>query len=121
VSFTVTPGSGGAASNVVGMGAGAVTIEASGKQAVVNVAVAFITGRLTEAEVDFENPTQPVPTADFMTLVNTVAAGPPRSDHVRSSAARRASGRHRARLEPAQVWAKRGPLAVVTSQGVGAG
>ncbi len=74
VTLTITPGSGGAAANVVGLGNGTVTLAQAGKQATLYVAVAFITGRLTEAELDLENPTQPVPAADFMTLTNTVAA-----------------------------------------------
>ena len=74
ISLTITPGSGGGPSNVVGTGTGTVTITASGKTATVYIGVAFITGPLIEAEVDAENVGQPVP-ADLMSaLVTKVAA-----------------------------------------------
>jgi hypothetical protein len=74
VSFKMTPGSSGGPSNIVATGSGSVTLSsvASGK-VTVYISVAFITGPLTEAEVDIENPTQPVPVAFFNDLAQTVA------------------------------------------------
>ncbi|MBV9592329.1 MAG: hypothetical protein JO147_00825 [Actinobacteria bacterium] len=73
VSFAVTPGPGTGPSNVAGIGKGTVTVTVSGQQTVVYVDVAFITGRLTEAEIDIENPGQAVPVAFFDDLVHKVA------------------------------------------------
>jgi hypothetical protein len=73
VAVTIISGSNGGPSNVVGMGTGTVIIAQDGQQVPIYIAVAFITGRLTESEVDFENPTQPIPASVFSALVTTVA------------------------------------------------
>lgn len=73
VSFTVTPGPGSGPSNVAATGKGHVTVTVSGQQLTIYLAVAFITGPLTEVEIDIENPGQPVPESLFSSLVQAVA------------------------------------------------
>ncbi len=59
--ITITPGANGGPSNVVGTGTGQVNVTVQGQTATVYLNVAFITGPLIEAEVDFENIGSPVP------------------------------------------------------------
>jgi hypothetical protein len=73
ITLTITPGPGGGPSNVVGTGTGSITVTSGAATIPIYVSVAFITGPLIEAEVDFENPAQPVPAAMFTNLVNTLA------------------------------------------------
>jgi hypothetical protein len=72
--FVITPGPNGGPANVVAVGRGEFTIDSSGVAVNVYLAMGFITGPLLEAEVDFENPTQPIPAAMFASLLSTVAA-----------------------------------------------
>jgi hypothetical protein len=69
ITLTITPRPGGGPSNVVGTGTGSITVTSGGATIPIYVSVAFITGPLIEAEVDFENPTQPVQAAMFTNLV----------------------------------------------------
>jgi hypothetical protein len=73
VKMEITPGTNGGPANVAAIGGGTITATVSGKSVTIYVGVAFITGPLLEAEVDFENPTQPIPTAIFSGLVTAVA------------------------------------------------
>jgi hypothetical protein len=73
VSIKITPGSNGGPSNVVGLGVGTVNVTVSGQTATVYLNVAFITGPLIEAEVDFENVGAPVPAATQSALIAAVA------------------------------------------------
>ncbi|MCW2525858.1 MAG: hypothetical protein JWM76_718 [Pseudonocardiales bacterium] len=73
VKIEITPGTNGGPANVAAIGGGTITATVSGKSVTIYLGVAFITGPLLEAEVDFENPTQPVPTAIFSGLVTAVA------------------------------------------------
>jgi hypothetical protein len=73
-SIVVAPGSAGIRSNVVGTAAGKVNISSGGETADVFVNVAFITGPLIEAEVDFLNVGAPVPATVRNALIAKVAA-----------------------------------------------
>ena len=73
VNLTITPGPGGGPSNVVGTGTGSITVSSGGATVTIYDSVAFITGPLLEAEVDFDSPNQPVPATMFANLVNVVA------------------------------------------------
>jgi hypothetical protein len=73
VSMTITPGPGSGLPNLAGLVIGSVTATVSGRQATVYVSAALITGPLTEAEVDIENPGQPVPSALYDELTIAVA------------------------------------------------
>jgi hypothetical protein len=73
VNLTITPGPGGGPSNVVGTGTGSITVSSGGATVTIYDSVAFITGPLLEAEVDFDSPNQPVPATMFANLVNAVA------------------------------------------------
>jgi hypothetical protein len=73
VTLTIVPGSHGGPSNIAGLGGGTITATAAGRKIPIYLAVAFITGPLTEATVDFVNPTQPIPAAMFTSLARTVA------------------------------------------------
>jgi hypothetical protein len=74
VSMKITPGSGGGPANVVATGTGKIRVEASGQRVTVYINVAFITGRLVEAEVDSEGIGAPIPAASQASLVAKVAA-----------------------------------------------
>ncbi len=70
----VTPGSGGGPSNVVATGSGKIEVTVSGQQLAFYLDIAFITGPLIEAEVDFFNIGGTVPTALRTSLIAKVAA-----------------------------------------------
>ena len=72
-SIKITPGSAGGPANVVAMGIGTIKVRVNGQQVPVYLTVAFITGPLTEAEVDAENVGTPVPASVVNPLVATVA------------------------------------------------
>ncbi len=69
----IAPGSGGGPDNVVGSGAATVKVAANGQSVTVYVNLAFITGPLTEVEVDFENVGAPVPAATRAAVIKAVA------------------------------------------------
>jgi hypothetical protein len=69
----ITPGSSGGPSNVKGTGTGTVTVTVSGTRMTFYLNVAFISGRLTESEVDFFGVGTPVPSALRSTLIAAVA------------------------------------------------
>jgi hypothetical protein len=73
VTFAITPGHGSGPANVAGIGTGTITATVSGQQVTIYLDMAFITGPLTEAEVDIENPSQPVPATLFTQLTTAVA------------------------------------------------
>ena len=73
VAIKITPHPAGAPSNVVGTGAGTITVRVQGQTVEVNLGVAFITGPLLEAEVDAVNVGGPIPGALLTTLVKKVA------------------------------------------------
>lgn len=74
VSITVTPHSSTEPANVIATAAGTIAVTASGQHIVVYLNVAFITGPLIEAELDFENVAQPVPAAIQTAATAKVAA-----------------------------------------------
>jgi hypothetical protein len=74
VTIVITPGSTDGPRNVVATGAGKINISQSGQRADVFLNVAFITGPLIEAEVDFENVGEPVPAAIRAAVIAKVAA-----------------------------------------------
>jgi len=71
--FSISPGRNGGPSNIIGIGTGSVTVTIAGHPVSLYVAVAFITGRLTEAEVSYENPQTPVSISDILPLATAVA------------------------------------------------
>ncbi|MGI8880952.1 MAG: hypothetical protein ACR2KJ_10705 [Jatrophihabitans sp.] len=73
VDVKIAPGSGGGPANVVGNGVATVKVAANGKSVTVYVNVAFITGSLTELEVDFDNVGAPVPAATRAAVIKAVA------------------------------------------------
>jgi hypothetical protein len=73
-SVAITPGTGGGPSNVVGTGAGTFNVTVNGALSNLYVDVAFITGPLTEAEVDFANIGAPVSPTIRAALIAKVAA-----------------------------------------------
>lgn len=73
VDVKITPGSGGGPADVVGNGVATVKVAANGKSVTVYVNVAFIAGKLTEVEVDFENVGAPVPAATRAAVIKAVA------------------------------------------------
>jgi hypothetical protein len=74
VALVVTPHAATDPANVPATAAGTITITTSGQKVVVYLNVAFITGPLIEAEVDFEAAAQPVPAAIRTGLIAKVAA-----------------------------------------------
>lgn len=74
VTIKITTHSAGQPSNVVGTGAGAITVQSNGQTVNVNIGVAFITGPLIESEVDIINVGAPIPAALQTSLFKTVAA-----------------------------------------------
>ena len=74
VSITVTPHTSTEPANVIATAAGTISVTASGQSIVVYLNVAFITGPLIEAEVDFEDVGQPVPVAIQTAAITKVAA-----------------------------------------------
>lgn len=73
VSLKITPGTGGGPSNVVGIMRATVTMTGSGVRVNVYMDMAFIVGRLIEAEVDIVNPRLPISNLVFFELVRDVA------------------------------------------------
>jgi hypothetical protein len=74
VTMVFTPGSAGLASNVVGIGRGEVQVTQNGDQVILYEDIAFIRGPMIEAEIEFENPAQPVDSTLENQLNKTVAA-----------------------------------------------
>lgn len=74
VSFMIAAGAGGGPGNVIGTGTGTINVTSSGQTADVYLNVAFITGPLIEAEIDFENVDQPVPADTRSALIAKIAA-----------------------------------------------
>ena len=74
VELKITPGHAGLPSNVVGTGAGRFVITVQAQQVALYVDVAFITGHLIEAEIDFTDVGAPVPQAMQTALINKIAA-----------------------------------------------
>ena len=70
----MTPGSGGGPRNVVGHGAGRINVTTGGQVVNLYLNVAFITGPLIEAQVDFQGIGAPVPLATRTAAIATVAA-----------------------------------------------
>lgn len=73
VSLKITPGTGGGPPNVVGIMRATVTMTVSGLRVNVYMDMAFIVGRLIEAEVDVVNPRLPISDAVFFALIRDVA------------------------------------------------
>src|SRR5215468_1853277 len=73
-SIKITPGSAGGPVNVVATGTGTIKVGLGGQRVPVYLTVAFITGPLTQAEVDTENVGSPVPAHVVNQLVAAVAA-----------------------------------------------
>lgn len=73
-SIVVTPGPAGGPSNVVATAAGNVELTVNGAAATLYINVAFITGPLVEAEIDFTNLAAPVPAALRASVIAKVAA-----------------------------------------------
>jgi hypothetical protein len=73
-SFTFTPGAAGGPSNVVATAAGKVEVTVNGAVDDLYINVAFITGPLIEAEIDFTNVASPVPAALRASLIAKIAA-----------------------------------------------
>ena len=73
VSSKITPGTGGGPSDVVGIVRATVTMTVSDVRVVVYMDMAFITGRLIEAEVEVVNPRLPISDSVFFALVRDVA------------------------------------------------
>ena len=73
VSIKITPGSAGGPANVVATGTGTITVRVNDQQVPVYLTVAFITGPLTEAEVNAENVGTPLPASLVNPLVAAVA------------------------------------------------
>lgn len=74
LTVTVTPGSGGGPTNVVGTAAAQISLTAQGQTATAFVDATFITGPSIEAEVDFQNVGAPIPAAVRIPVVANVAA-----------------------------------------------
>jgi len=72
-SIKITPGSVSGHANVVATGTGTIKVRVNGQRVRVYLNVAFITGRLIEAEVDAENVGAPVPASVVNRVVATVA------------------------------------------------
>jgi hypothetical protein len=73
-SIVVTPGPAGGPSNVVATAAGKVELTVDGEIDDLYINVAFITGPLIEAEIDFENLAAPVPASLRASLIAKIAA-----------------------------------------------
>lgn len=77
VSIKITPGAAGHPDNVVATGKGKITVTAGGSKQEIYISVAFITGTLIEAEVDFTSvgvPVDPALQADLIAKVAKRAA-----------------------------------------------
>jgi hypothetical protein len=72
-SMKFTPGSAGGPANVVATGTGTIKVQGNGQVIAIYMTVAFITGPLTEVEVDAVNIDAPVPASVMKPLVATVA------------------------------------------------
>jgi hypothetical protein len=73
-SVAITPGTGGGPSNVIGTGAVHFNVTVNGALNDLFINIAFITGPLTEAEIDFENIGAPVPASIQAPLIAKIAA-----------------------------------------------
>lgn len=73
-SILITPGTGGGPSNVVATGVGKFNVTVKGALNDLFINVAFITGPLTEAEIDFANVGAPVPASIQAPLIAKIAA-----------------------------------------------
>jgi hypothetical protein len=73
-SIVVTPGPAGGPSNVVATAAGKVEVTVDGEVDDLYINVAFITGPLIEAEIDFTNLAAPVPSSLRASLIAKIAA-----------------------------------------------
>jgi hypothetical protein len=73
-SIVVTPGPAGGPKNVVATAAGKVEVTVNGEIDDLYINVAFITGPLIEAEIDFTNLAAPVPAALRASLIAKIAA-----------------------------------------------
>lgn len=73
-SVVVTPGSAGGPSNVVATASGKVEVTVTGQVIDLYLNVAFITGPLIEAEIDFTNVGTPVPASIRTALIDKIAA-----------------------------------------------
>jgi hypothetical protein len=73
-SVTITAGTGGGPSNVIGTGTGQFNVTVNGALNDLFINVAFITGPLTEAEIDFANVGSPVPASIQAPLIAKIAA-----------------------------------------------
>ena len=87
VSFVITPGSGGGPRNVVARGSGRINVTAAGQIVDLYLNVAFITGPLIEAQVDFQSIGAPVPLATRTALIAKVAARAAAGQTIASSGA----------------------------------
>ncbi len=74
LTISVKSGSNGGPSNVIGTATGTVDVTASGKRVVVYVSAVFVTGKLVEAEVDFESIGTPFPAGLRTSVTAKVAA-----------------------------------------------
>jgi len=74
VALTITPGSAGGPRNVAATGQGTINVAVSGRQTAVYQSIAFITGPLIEAQVDFENVGSPLPATTQKALIENFAA-----------------------------------------------
>jgi hypothetical protein len=72
-SFTITPGAGGGPANVVATGSGTIKVTMNAQRVAVYASIAYITGPLTEAEVDTTNVGEPVTASLVRSLVAGVA------------------------------------------------
>ncbi|HEY0870673.1 MAG TPA: hypothetical protein VGD55_09770 [Acidothermaceae bacterium] len=73
-SIVITAGTGGGPSNVVATGVGKFNVTVRGALNDLFINVAFITGPLTEAEIDFSNVGSPVPASIQAPLIAKIAA-----------------------------------------------
>jgi hypothetical protein len=73
-SILITPGAAGGPSNVVATGVGKFNVTVGGALNDLFINVAFITGPLTEAEIDFANVGSPVPASIQAALIAKIAA-----------------------------------------------
>lgn len=71
--ITITPGNNGGPNNVVAVGTGTVPLTVSGQRVTLYFGVAFITGRMTESEVDTISVGQPLPATLLQQLTKAVA------------------------------------------------
>ncbi|HEY8728123.1 MAG TPA: hypothetical protein VIL94_00965 [Acidothermaceae bacterium] len=92
VSFVITPGSGGGPRNVVGHGSGRINVTSAGQPLALYLNVAFITGPLIEAEIDFQGIGAPVAIATRTALIAKLAARAAEGQTIVSSGAPASNG-----------------------------